>query len=65
MRRKFSFLYIDIYYDVPKCKFIMQNSTFRMLVVFPVIFVADTKLIYGYNFVTPLDYYHNFQFNGQ
>ena len=25
-----------------------------MLVVFPPIFVADTKLIYGYNFVAPL-----------
>ena len=25
-----------------------------MLVVFPPIFVADTKLIYGYNFVVPL-----------
>ena len=25
-----------------------------MLVVFPPIFVADTKMIYGYNFVAPL-----------
>ena len=25
-----------------------------MLVVFPPIFVADIKLIYGYNFVAPL-----------
>ena len=25
-----------------------------MLVVFPPIFVADTKVIYGYNFVAPL-----------
>ena len=25
-----------------------------MLVVFPPIFVADTKIIYGYNFVAPL-----------
>ena len=25
-----------------------------MLVVFPPIFVVDTKLIYGYNFVAPL-----------
>ena len=24
-----------------------------MLVVFPAIFVADTKLLYGYNFVVP------------
>ena len=25
-----------------------------MLVLFPLIFVAETKLIYGYNFVAPL-----------
>ena len=25
-----------------------------MLIVFPTIFVADTKIIYGYNFVAPL-----------
>ena len=50
---------------MPKCKFILQNSTFRMLVASPVIFVADTKLSYGCNFVTPLGYYHNFQFHGQ
>ena len=28
-----------------------------MLVVFPPIFVADTKIIYGYNFVAPLKGY--------
>ena len=28
-----------------------------MLVVFPPIFVADTKIIYGYNFVAPLKFY--------
>ena len=27
-----------------------------MLVLFPPIFVADTKVIYGYNFVAPLKY---------
>ena len=27
-----------------------------MLVVFPPIFVADTKIIYGYNFVAPLNF---------
>ena len=26
-----------------------------MLVVFPPIFMADTKIIYGYNFVAPLN----------
>ena len=28
-----------------------------MLVVFPPIFVTDTKLISGYNFVAPLKYH--------
>ena len=28
-----------------------------MLVVFPTIFVSDTKIIYGYNFVAPLRNY--------
>ena len=31
-----------------KCKVI------KMLVVFSLIFVADTKIIFGYNFVAPL-----------
>ena len=30
---------------------VVQNSS---IVVFPPIFAADTKLIYGYNFVVPL-----------
>ena len=30
-----------------------------MLVVFPSIFVADTKLIYGYNFVAPLRHHYD------
>ena len=35
-----------------------------MLVVFPLIFVADTKIIYGYNFVAPLkQIFHGFLFN--
>ena len=38
-----------------------------MLFVFPPIFVADTKIIYGYNFVAPLKVKHSFdsgQWNG-
>ena len=54
MRGKFSFLYVDIWFDVTKCKFIVKNSSFEMLVVFSPIFVADTKITFVYNFVAPL-----------
>ena len=51
MRGKFSFLYVDICSDVTKCKFIVKISSFKMLVVFSPIFVADTKISFVYNFV--------------
>ena len=59
MRGKFSFLYIDIWFNVTECKFIMENSSFKMLVVFSFIFVADTKIIFVYNFVAPLSKTHH------
>ena len=37
-----------------KCNFIMKKSSFKMLVVFAPIFVADTKITFVYNFVAPL-----------
>ena len=40
-----------------KCKFIVKNSSFKMLVVFSPIFVADTKITFVYNFVAPLKFY--------
>ena len=45
---------VDTYSDVPKCKFIPNNSSLECLVVFRLIFVAGTKLIYGNNFIAPL-----------
>ena len=54
MRGKFSFLYVDIWFDVTECKFIMKNMSFKVLVVFSPIFVADTKITFIYNFVAPL-----------
>ena len=36
------------------CKFIVKNSSLKMLVVFSPIFVADTKTTFVYNFVAPL-----------
>ena len=38
----------------------MQNSSFKMLVVFSSIFVADTKIPFVYNFVVPLRDLYNF-----
>ena len=55
MRGKFSFLYVDIWFDVTKCKFNVKGSSFEMLVVFSPIFVADTKITFVYNFVAPLN----------
>ena len=54
MRGKFKFLYVDIWFDVTECKFITKNRSFKMLVVFSPIFVADTKITFVYNFVAPL-----------
>ena len=53
-RGKFSFLYADIWFDVMKCKCIVKNNSFEMLVVFSPVFVADTKITFIYNFVAPL-----------
>ena len=54
MRSKLSFLYVDIWFDVTKCKFIVKNGNFKMLVVLSPIFVADTKITFIYDFVAPL-----------
>ena len=56
MRGRFSFLYLDIWFNVTKCKFIVKNRSFEMLVVFSPIFVADTKITFVYNFVAPLNF---------
>ena len=37
-----------------KCKFIVKNSNFIVLVVFSPIFATDTKITFVYNFVAPL-----------
>ena len=34
MRDKFSFLYVGIWFDMMKSKFIVKNNSFKMLVVF-------------------------------
>ena len=52
---KFSFLYVDIFFDLTKCKFIEKNNSFKMLVVLSPIFEADTKITFVYKFVAPLN----------
>ena len=44
VRDNFIVLYVDMWFDVPKCKFIVCISS---------IFVADTKIIFVYNFEAP------------
>ena len=55
LRGKFSFLNVDVWFNVTKCKFIVKSSSFEMLVVFSLIFAADTKITFVYNFVASLD----------
>ena len=54
VRDKFSFLNVDICFHLAKCKLIVKNSSFKILVVLSLIFVADTKITFVYNFVAPL-----------
>ena len=61
MRGKFSFLYVDIWFDVTKCKFNVKNGSFEMLVVFSPIFVEDTKITFAYNFVAPLKKHEEYE----
>ena len=55
LRGKFSFLYVDIWFDLTKCKFIVTNIGFKMQVVLLPIFEADPKITFVYNFVAPLN----------
>ena len=54
MGRKLSFLYVDIWSDVPNGKFILENNSLEFWSCFRLFFVADTKIIHGYNSVAPL-----------
>ena len=48
MKSKFSFLYVNAQFDVPKCTFISEKNCSK-LVVFSLVFLADTKIIVGYS----------------
>ena len=51
-------------YIFSRGKFILENNSLEFLVVFPPIFMADTEIIYGYNFVALLknELHHNTYF---
>ena len=34
----------------------LEKHQFKMLAVFPHFFVTDTKILFGYNFLAPLNY---------
>ena len=56
MGRKLSFPDVDIQSDVPKGKFILKNNSLEFWSCFR-LFLWWTKIIYGYNFVAPLNKY--------
>ena len=43
-------LYVDIWFDVTKCKFNVKNRSFEMLFVFSPLFVVDAKITFVCNF---------------
>ena len=47
-------MYVDIEFDVVKCKFILKKGQLKMFDVFLPIFVVYTKIIFGCNFVVLL-----------
>ena len=53
---KFSFLYVDIQFDVRECKFSRKESSLKCWLRFSPISIAGTKIIFCYNFVAPLRY---------
>ena len=53
VRDKFSFLDVDIWFDVTKCEFIVKNSSSNVFGVL-VYFMVDTKITFVYNFVAHL-----------
>ena len=53
---KFSFLYVDIQFDVREWKFSRKKSSLKCWLRFSPISITGTKIIFCYNFVVPLRY---------
>ena len=47
MKGKFSFLYVDTWFDLKNCKFFWKNISCKMMIVLSPIFVADTKITFS------------------
>lgn len=45
---------MDIQFDVPKCKLYFEKKQFKTLVVLSHVFVTNTKVTFGCNFVISL-----------
>ena len=54
--------YMNVFSLYSKCEFNFRNSSLKTLVVFSAIFVADTKIIFRYDFVASLMFCTNFSF---
>ena len=54
MRSRFSFSIAGIYFDLISVRLFWKEKKFKMLIVFLPSFMADTKIIFGFNFVAPL-----------
>ena len=54
MRSRVNFLHVGIQFDGPRREIYLEKQQFKMLVVFSAIFMADTKIIFRYDFVAPL-----------
>ena len=51
MRGKFLFVYVDTWFDLIKCKFILKSSNLKGVFAYCCMF---TKIMYGYNFEASL-----------
>ena len=54
MRDKLSFLYLHIWFDATKCKFIVKSSSLQCWLCFRLFLWRTQKMIYVCNFVAPL-----------
>ena len=56
MRGKFSFLHVDVWFDVAKCTFSLKDSSLKYWLYFRLILWRAQKIC-GYKFVAPLTTY--------
>ena len=54
MRGKLSFLYVNVLFDMTKCKFIVKRAAYNVGYLFAYFCGGQTKIIFVYNFVATL-----------